>query len=270
MPSLAPSLRGFLQHAPIEASKRGWPRVIAERIYHRTGLDLRSDEVEVRRRAAGVCRRVVLRAHSSDEFEFQHLLGPERTVFDLPLRPSVIIDAGANVGYSVLRLRAEYPHAFIIALEPEAANIAQFRKNCGDDARVVLEEKALWRSNTRLRIQSFEAAHNSFQVEEAADGNIAAMTVCDLMTKYALPRVGLLKVDVEGSELEIFADPSAAAWLPRVDMILVETHDRFAPGCTDAVKKAVAPLFDNHGMCGEYELYVRKGAVAPAKSARGG
>lgn len=268
MPSLAPSLRAFLHHAPIEARKRGWPRVIAERIYNRTGLDFRASEVKLR--AAGVRRRVVCRVPSSDEFEFAHLLGPGRTVFDLPLRPSVIIDAGANVGYSVLRLRAEFPDAFIVALEPEAANIAQFRKNCGDDSKVVLEEKALWRSNARLRIRSHDVPHHAFQVEEDPHGDIAAVTVGELMAKHALPRVGLLKVDVEGSEKEIFGDAGAAAWLPRVDMVLVETHDRFAPGCTAAVSRALAPLFDDLGMRGEYELYVRKGAVAPANPAHGG
>lgn len=258
MPSSFPSLRGFLDCAPAQARTMGWPRVLADRLYRRTGFDFRP--AEFMRRAAGVRGRIACRIGTADEFEFGHLLGPERTVFDFPLRPSVIIDAGANVGYSVLRLRSEFPEAFIIALEPEPANLAQLRKNCGSDRNVVLEPKALWPRATRLRIADAGAPVNSFQVEEDAGGPVMATTVGDLIEKYALPRVGLLKVDVEGSEREIFGDPSAAEWLPRVDMILIETHDRYVPGCTESVTRALAPLFDDLGMRGEYSLFVRKGA----------
>jgi FkbM family methyltransferase len=257
MPSLVRSIRGFLDFAPAQAREVGWPRVLADRVYRRTGLDVRP--AEFNRWADGARRRVACRIGTADAFEFDHLLGPARTVFDFPLTPATIIDAGANVGYSVLRLRAEFPDAVIVALEPEPANIAQFKKNCGHDGKVVLEEKALWRSAARLRIRSLDTAVNSFQVEEAAGGDIAATTVPALMAKYDWPRVGLLKVDVEGSEREIFGDAGAAAWLPRVDMILIETHDRDVPGCTRAVARALKPLFDDHGLRGEYELYVRKG-----------
>jgi hypothetical protein len=102
---LVQSIRGFFDYAPAEAQRFGWPRVIADRLYRRTGLDVRP--AEFNRWAEGARRRVACRIGTADEFEFAHLLGPERTRFDLPLAPRVIIDAGANVGYSVLRLRAE-------------------------------------------------------------------------------------------------------------------------------------------------------------------
>jgi hypothetical protein len=79
----------------------------------------------------------------------------------------------------------------------------------------------------------------------------------DLLQKYELPQVDLLKVDVEGSEKIIFGHPGAAAWLPRVEMILVETHDWVDPGCSQAVTQAVAGLFNFCGYRGEYALYMR-------------
>jgi hypothetical protein len=49
------------------------------------------------------------------------------------------------------------------------------------------------------------------------------------MTEFNLDRIDLLKIDVEGSEKEIFAD--SKSWISAVDAICVEFHDRFKPGC---------------------------------------
>jgi FkbM family methyltransferase len=170
----------------------------------------------------------------------------------------VIIDAGANVGYSVLRFRLEFPDASIIALEPEQTNIAQFKKNCSGDRKIILEEKALWSTNARLRIRSLDASPNGFQVEEDPHGDICAVSVSDLLAKYKLPRIDLLKIDIEGSEKTIFQSPETASWLGSVEMILIETHDRIEAGCSQAVTQAVASLFDTYGHRGEYALYLRR------------
>ena len=145
----------------------GWRWVITERILKRMGVK------EIRLTPKGSNRRVYCRVGTSDIYEYQHLLGSRRDTFDLPLRPSVIVDAGANVGYSVLRFRLEFPDALIVALEPERANIAQFKKNCSGDKNIILEEKALWSTNAKLRIRSLDVSPNGFQVEEDPRGDLS-------------------------------------------------------------------------------------------------
>ena len=86
--------------------------MITERILKRIGVK------EVKLTPKGSDRRVYCRVATSDIYEYQHLLGSRRDTLDLPLHPSVIVDAGANVGYSVLRFRLEFPDALIIAIEP--------------------------------------------------------------------------------------------------------------------------------------------------------
>ena len=174
------------------------------------------------------------------------------------MRPRLIIDAGANVGYSALRFRLEFPDALIIALEPEQANITQFKKNCSGDKNIILEERALWSTNAKLRIRSLAVSPNGFQVEQDPHGDLSAVSVSDLLVKYKLARIDLLKIDVEGSEKTIFQSPETAIWLERVEMILIETHDRIEAGCSQAVRQAVASLFDPYGHRGEYSLYVRR------------
>jgi hypothetical protein len=80
----------------------------------------------------------------------------------------------------------------------------------------------------------------------------------DLLAKHRLPRIDLLKIDVEGSEKVIFESPQTRLWLPQVEMILIETHDRVLAGCAEAVSQAVNDLFELHGHRGEYALYVRR------------
>lgn len=252
MPSLYERFREFIASAPNEARMIGWRWVIADRLLRRLQVK------EIKLKPRGLDRRVSCRVATSDIFEYQHLLGPMRDALDLPARASVVVDAGANVGYSVLRFRLEFPDAVIIALEPERANIAQFKKNCGYDKKIILEEMALWSTTARLSIRSLDAASNGFQVEEDPHGAIPAMSVGDLLAKYNLPRIDLLKIDVEGSEKAIFQSPETTLWLERVQMILIETHDRIEEGCSQAVTRAVAGLFDYHGNRGEYSLYVRR------------
>jgi FkbM family methyltransferase len=252
MRSLYQRFRKFVKNAPLEARMIGWRWVITERLLKRIGVK------EIRLKPTGLNRRVICRVATSDIYEYQHLLGLRRDTLDLPLRPSVIVDAGANVGYSVMRFRLEFPEAFIIALEPEKANIVQFKKNCKGDKNIVLEEKALWSTNARLSIRSLDANQNAFQLEDDPLGDVPAVSVSELLIKYKLPRLDLLKVDVEGGEKNIFGHASVANWLPNVEMILIETHDRFDSGCSQIVAHAVAGLFDSFGHRGEYSLYVRR------------
>jgi hypothetical protein len=59
---------------------------------------------------------------------------------------------------------------------------------------------------------------------------VRAVTVTDVMREFGLGTIDLLKVDIEGSEKELFAAPGD--WIEHVDAICMELHDRFKPGCT--------------------------------------
>ena len=178
--------------------------------------------------------------------------------FDLPFRPDFIVDAGANAGFSTLRFQKEFPGTKIVALEPERRNILQFKKNCASYPNITLDEKALWAANTRLRIRSPDVGLNAFQVEEDANGNVEALSMIEVMRRHHLPRIDLLKVDIEGSEKVVFSHANTKSWLQYVGMILIETHDSIEEGCTDAVEGALEGRFDFKGHIDEYEFYVSR------------
>jgi FkbM family methyltransferase len=204
----------------------------------------------------GLDHPVYFRPRTSDIFELTRLLGAKRVAIDLSLNPRFIVDAGANAGYSALRFQSQFPGARIVAIEPEGGNVAILTKNCAPYPNIAIEAAALWPTTSRLAIRSPEVGLNAFQVDERPDGLVRAISVQDIMTKYSLPHIDLLKIDIEGSERVLFSHPKTAAWLPHVRMMLIELHDDFETGCTEAVETATKELFVRRGIIDEYVFYV--------------
>ena len=147
----------------------------------------------------------------------------------------VVVDAGANVGLAAVWFAHKYPGARIVALEPDPENAALLRLNTSRHPEVEVLEAALWREDTTLDLLDPGGGSWSMQVREsdeapAALGRVEALSMPTVLERFGIERVGLLKVDIEGAELELFDD--ASAWIDRVDAIAVELHDRFRPGCS--------------------------------------
>jgi hypothetical protein len=77
-----------------------------------------------------------------------------------------------------------------------------------------------------------------------------------LLGRSGFPRIDVLKVDIEGAELELFTGPTD--WLASVDCVVVETHDRFRPGSDAAVREALAADFVELPRSGENLVFRRK------------
>jgi FkbM family methyltransferase len=252
MPSLAQRIVDSIRNARDVAPFIGWRWVLQEKFLRRMNIR------EVRLHPSGLEHPVFCRVGSSDIFEYAHLLGRGRTSFGLSVKPAYIVDAGSNVGYSVLRFTSDYPAAKIVAIEPAKTNLSQIEKNCRHYANISVEEAALWSHKTKIRIKSLDVDDNAFQVEEDDSADIQALSIDDIMQRNNIPHIDILKVDIEGSETTVFEALDAQNWLRKVRVILVETHDRFKPGCTDAVENAVNGLFNFTGIIGEYRIYTSK------------
>jgi FkbM family methyltransferase len=250
MKSLRERLRGVYD----QAARLGWARTIQLRVLRRLGV------AEFRVTVPGLKNRVAVRVANSDIYDFYHSLGPAQEPLTFSFVPRVIIDAGSNVGYSVLRFFQQFPSAEIIAIEPDQANIVQLTKNCRGYENLALERKALWSHPTRLRIINPHDASNAFIVTEDSRGEIEAVSILDLIERYSLEMIDLLKIDIEGSEKEVFEHPTSQTWLPKVRALLVETHDNMRAGTAEAVRRATAGHMTFRGHVGEYEFYLRNTA----------
>ena len=164
-------------------------------------------------------RRIHLRSSSSDIEVFEQIFIEDE--FAIPLdSPKFIVDGGANCGLASLYLAVRYPGAKIIAVEPNAENCALCVRNTrGMNVEVV--RTAIWSSSTRLKIENPGDAPWSFRCVEADAGDPAGFEACDMGSILSGRQCDLVKLDIEGAELELFKD---TGWLKDVSAILVETH----------------------------------------------
>ena len=94
-----------------------------------------------------------------------------------------------------------------------------------------------------MKLQNPHEASWSFQVEAVtADtlqmDQIPAITISQLLAMSGEQRIGLLKIDIEGAEREVFAADSDE-WLEKTDAMIIELHDWHKPGCSEAFMAAI-------------------------------
>ena len=158
-----------------------------------------------------------------------------------------IVDAGANVGFSVLWFARQHPGATIVALEADPDNVELLRRNTSHLPGVACRHQALWNEVTTLDLRRGTSA-DSGQVAAgtpppASDGahddaaRIDAIDLASLLDELGLDRLDLLKIDIEGAEYEVFA--GSGPWIDRVDVIAGELHERYRPGVGAVLDQAL-------------------------------
>lgn len=60
----------------------------------------------------------------------------------------------------------------------------------------------------------------------------------DILINYKLDEIDLLKMDIEGSEYEIFSSQDLG-WLDRCHALVVETHDHIVEGSDQLVNRVL-------------------------------
>ena len=129
-----------------------------------------------------------------------------------PLRPvpensvRLIVDLGANVGFSCLYWLTQFPNARIIALEPHPGHMAQCRANLA--ANDMLPQVTLYPAAAGVapgRIALTDEGTASTVVAAGMTGIQA--DVLDIFALLSGHVIDLLKIDIEGSEYAILADP---------------------------------------------------------------
>ncbi|MEM6707981.1 MAG: FkbM family methyltransferase [Pseudomonadota bacterium] len=154
--------------------------------------------------------------------------------------PQIIVDAGANVGYAAIFLARRYPNARVIAIEPSASNFAQLVAHAKRYPAIEPIQAALWHEDGELELQDVGEGAWGFRVDAQARGQtvsrVRAVSIPTLMAEFGLDRIDLLKLDIEGSEKEVFEH--AAEWIDAVGAIAAELHDKYRPGCARAFYNA--------------------------------
>lgn len=154
-----------------------------------------------------------------------------------------ILDCGANIGLASLWLQRRFPAARITAFEADPALAAMLRRNLsanGVPAEVVAA--AVWSSAGTVRFRC-EGSDSGAVDAVAADtpGPVQEVPAVRLRDWIAREPIDLLKIDVEGAELEILED--CVDVLGNVAALHLEVHDfhperRLLPRCLLLIERA--------------------------------
>lgn len=168
------------------------------------------------------------------------------------LKPTQIIDVGANVGASAIFLRHNYPNVPIVCYEPAVDNLAFLRVNAkqAEPVEIVPCGLAERSGTTRLYHGKLYQLQNSIYPNRETNENdyeeIQLLEAGKELASRIVPGT-LLKMDTEGCELEIlrsitsrlndlaiiFLEFHSESERREIDRILERTHTLFSGKITD-------------------------------------
>ena len=218
-----------------------WLRALGWRATLRNLLAIALGRRERLFRVPAIAGKIRVRANDSDLVMFEQVFVGRDYDFDLGFQPATIIDAGANVGYASLFFHQRYPDARIIAVEPDPSNFDTLVQNTRGIAQVRAVRGGLWSRRQPLTIADPSAPKCMISLKPAetpGTGDIEGYGVPDLMAMAGAERIDILKIDIEGGELDLFT-ADTAGWIAKVRVILIELHDRVRPGCAAAFYAAI-------------------------------
>jgi len=175
--------------------------------------------------------------------------------------PEIIIDGGANIGLATLYLKNKYPNAKIIAVEPEHSNFELLKKNTKDYPDIFCLNYGIWNKKCRLQIIDNGDGNASFITKELAETEagenvINAITIEDIMNQFKIGCLDILKLDIEGSEKDVF-EKNYERWLLKTQNIIVEIHPHLHADAQSKVRLALSDEFIEKP-AGEYHFFYRK------------
>jgi FkbM family methyltransferase len=141
-------------------------------------------------------------------------------------RPDVVFDVGANIGRTALAFARGFPEATVYAFEPVAATFQRLTENVAAEARIRPVNLALGRraGRARMRIQSLSVSNRVATWRDYyRPHETVTMTSGDAFcAEHSVERIGFLKIDAEGHDLEVLRGFTAMLKASRIDLAETE------------------------------------------------
>lgn len=173
-----------------------------------------------------------------------------------------VVDLGANTGLFSCMAAAQVQGFKILSVEPQKENYDMLVRN--------VENKCLnagiWNKCAYLKIEDTGYEYG-FVVRECTEeeADVKAVDMNFIISKYGIHKIDLLKIDIEGSEYELF-DDSCQSWIGLVENIIIEIHDHIKPGCY----KRVSETLKNNGFYEQKNNIKEQNVYAYSKRKKGG
>ncbi|HRP55337.1 FkbM family methyltransferase [Agriterribacter sp.] len=178
-------------------------------------------------RLNGKRKTVFLRTYAGDIAIFYEIFWQK--VYKLPWPGDTIrgyvVDLGANTGMASLFFSAYYSIRGVYAVEADRFNMDLLLRNLSPEisaGRVKALHAAAFTEDTTVYMQRQEKAYNTAVTSEVTDMPVRAISMDTLCSMFEPDRIGLLKIDIEGSEEILFSKNTE--WLEKVNIIVMEIH----------------------------------------------
>ncbi|MEO6786365.1 MAG: FkbM family methyltransferase [Chthoniobacteraceae bacterium] len=186
----------------------------------------------------------------------------QQTIMDALSNGGVFVDIGANIG--VFTLAASMMRDVrVFAFEPSPRELARLYRNLALNqvSNVVVFPFALGRTSTRMELSlggDDNPGHNTFVAEVQERGpRQSAVCHCEpfdgLLKSDTLKQIRVVKIDVEGFEMEVLRGMSASITvMERVTFVVEVTRSLLQ--CAGSSAEELYAFFDEHGFSPEIGL----------------
>ncbi|MDD4901399.1 MAG: FkbM family methyltransferase [Patescibacteria group bacterium] len=184
---------------------------------------------------------LIIRKNTTDILIFRSIFIFKEFELPIKIKPRFIIDGGAYTGLSSLYYSSKYPNAKIFAVEPEESNFEILEKHTRKNLNITRIKAGLWHKEAFLKIVNGKTGKWDFTVKEVAEfepNSIKAVTIDDLLKRSGFDEIDILKLDIEGSEKELFSK-NYSSWINKVNIIVIELHDWMREGCAKSLYSAI-------------------------------
>jgi FkbM family methyltransferase len=144
-------------------------------------------------------------------------------------RRPLVVDAGANIGASVVYFDQKLPAAKIVAIEPAIANFDILKLNT-QGLDVDLRLAALGAARGHVKIIDPGLSHWGYRTEQSEPDSttVPIVSVNEIYDGYGEEFFPLLvKIDIEGGERSLF--DQNVEWVCKTPIIVIEPHDWMLP-----------------------------------------
>ncbi len=221
-------------------------------------------------RPEGVAHSLMVRLDASDPHVLGQVFGDLEYNIEFSNPVEVVVDLGANVGFATSYFSMKFPKALIISVEPDIENFKMLGINLREVANVTLVHGAIWSSDGFVELVTSGSdgrdlgawgVQTKEPVSSAQSHKLTpAYTIKTLMEQNNIEKIDLLKVDIEGAEVELFSSTDLE-WLQSVEVIFVETHDRFRAGSSEVTSRILNKTHFLSEKSGEKLVFRRREAV---------
>jgi FkbM family methyltransferase len=148
------------------------------------------------------------------------------------LKPGdVVVDAGAFTGdYTFFASRKVGPTGRVLAFEPDPKTreiLIRHTKKEKYGHNITVVPKGLWNENTTLRFNDLNSLQSKLEPGAPSGPNTVTVDVCrldDELKKLGVKKIDVLKMDIEGAEIEAIQGSEETLANNRVNVIIAAYH----------------------------------------------